>query len=134
MAILRFIVLQTILSAAIFAAWLGGYLSGAFTGHNLYAVSVVLIICGIGLFLSAAGRIAAAARVRDYLPIAAVIGMQLGLLPALGIMGQALMSSGDPAASVGAFISALSMAMYVSVSALMSFAWLSLTLWLCNGE
>lgn len=131
---LRFIILQVLLIAGLVALWLAGPLAQAFDGDARWFVSGVLAFAGIGLLLAAIGRVVDAAKVMDMLPILAVIGMQIGLLPALAIMAQALMSSGDPSKAVGAFIAALSTALYVSVSALASYLWLRITLWLCHGE
>jgi hypothetical protein len=134
MAILRFIVLQTILAAALVALWLAGPLAQVFAGDSKWYVSGVLAVAGIGLTLAAGGRKEATARICDMLPVVAVVAMQVGILSALAVMAQALMSSGEPSKAVGGFFSALSTALYVSVAALASYLWLRITLWLAHGE
>ena len=134
MARLRFFVLQIILVAGLVALWMVGPLHDALAGDARWFVSGILAVGLTGLVIAASGRVTPAAKIMDMLPVLAVIGMQIGLLPALAIMAQALMSSGDPSKSVGAFIAALSTALYVSVSALASYLWLRTTLWLSYGE
>jgi hypothetical protein len=134
MAILRFIVLQTILAAALIALWLAGPLAQALAGDSHWYVLAVAAIGCTGLVLAALGRIEDATRVQDILPIIAVVAMQVGILGALAVVGQSLMSSGDPAKAVGGFLAAISVALYVSVAALCSYLWMKLTLWLANGE
>lgn len=134
MAALRFVVLQTILGAALVALWLSGHLAQALAGDSHWYVLAVAAIGGAGLILTALGRAEDAARVQDLLPIIAVCAMQIGILSALAVMAQALMSSGDPSKAVGGFFSALSTALYVSVASLGAYLWLRITLWLAHGE
>jgi hypothetical protein len=134
MPLLRWFVLQTVLAAALIAGWMAGPLEQAISGDSHWYVLAVAAIGGAGLVLAAFGRIGDAARVQDILPIIAVIAMQAGILAALAVMAQALMSAGDPAKAVGGFFAALSTALYVSVASLASYLWLRITLWLCHGE
>jgi len=134
MAKLRFFVLQTVLIAALVALWLYGPLQIALAGEASYFVSAVLAIGGVGLLLSGIGRSDDAERIQDMLPVLAVVAMQAGILVALGTVGQALMSSGDPSKAVGGFFEALSTALYVSIAALTSYLWLKVTRWLVHGE
>lgn len=134
MSRLYFVVLQTILAAALIALWMAGPLADVFAGESRWFVSGVLAVGGIGLASCLVGRTDAAIRIQDMLPVIAVVAMQCGILGALAIMGQALMSSGDPSKAVGGFFSALSTALYVSVAALAAYLWLRITLWLAHGE
>lgn len=131
MATLRWFILQTILVAAVLTLNLSGHLN---FGESAWYVVGVAGLGWLGLLLVLFGRLDDAAKVQDLLPIVAVIAMQAGILSALAIMAQALMSSGDPASAVGGFFSSLSTALYVSVSALASYLWLRINLWLCHGE
>ncbi len=134
MALLRFVILQTILVAGGFSLWIKGLLEPAISGGSQWFVVGVSCIAAFGLFLIAAKRLEDATKLLDLLPIIAVIAMQVGILGALAIMAQALMSSGDPAKAVGGFFAALSTALHVSVAALASYLWLRVTLWLAHGE
>lgn len=134
MPFLRFIILQVILIAALAAAWLAGPLQQVIVGDSRWFVTGVLFVAGVGIGLIAVKRLDDAAKLQDLLPVVAVAAMQIGILSALAVMAQALMSSGDPAKAVGGFFSALSTALYVSVSALASYLWLRITLWLAHGE
>lgn len=134
MALLRFAILQTILAAALTALWLSGPLAQVLAGDSHWYVLAVASIGGAGLVLAAFGRAEDAARVQDMLPVIAVIAMQVGILGALAIMAEALMSAGDPAKAVGGFFATLSTALYVSVTALAGYIWLRITLWLAHGE
>jgi hypothetical protein len=134
MAILRFIVLQTILAAALIALWLAGPLAQALAGDSHWYVLAVAAIGCTGLVLAALGRIEDATRVRDLLPVIGVVAMQCGIVVALAAMAQALMTAGDPAKATGGFFGALSIALYVSITALASYIWLTLTIWLTGGE
>ena len=134
MPLLRWFVLQTILTAALIAGWMAGPLQQAISGDSHWYVLAVAAIGCAGLVLAAFGRIGDAARVQDILPIVAVIAMQMGILVALAAMGLSLSHAGDPAKAVGDFFSTLSTAFYVSIAALSSYLWLRITLWLCHGE
>jgi hypothetical protein len=134
MALLRFIVLQVILAAILVSLWFYGPLERAIAGDSHWYVLAVVALGCVGLALTALGRIEDASRVQDLLPIVAVVAMQAGILAALAVMAQALMSAGDPSKAVGGFFAALSTALYVSISALASFLWLRITLWLSHGE
>jgi uncharacterized membrane protein len=131
---LRFTILQVLLIAGLVALWLSGPLADVLAGDSRWYVLAVATIGGAGLVLTAFGRIEDASRVQDILPIVAVVAMQVGILSALAVMAQALMSAGDPSKAVGGFFSALSTALYVSVAALCGYLWLRLTLWLAHGE
>ncbi len=131
MSLLRLIVLQTILAAALAALWLAGPLAQVLSSDSRWFVLAVLAIGGAGLFLTATGRIEGAARLQDMLPVIAVVAMQIGILSALAIMAQALTGGGDPAKAVGGFMAAASTAIYVSVVALCSYLWSSSFWWLC---
>lgn len=125
---LRFVILQTVLIAGIAALWLSGNLAPAFAGHSKWPVSGVLAIAAFGLLLSGFRRYRDARWVQDILPVIAVIGMQAGILMALAVMGQSLLSGGDTAKAVGAFFAAISTALYVSIAALTSYLWLKFSL------
>lgn len=127
------VVLQTMLASALVALWMMGPLAQVFAGESRWFVAGVLTVGGIGLVSCLVGRTDAAARIQDMLPVVAVIAMQLGIVAALAVMGQALVSSGDPSKAVGGFFAALSTALYVSVAALVSYVWLKITLWLTHG-
>jgi hypothetical protein len=134
MALLRWVILQVVLCAALVALWMMGPLAQVFASEARWYVSGVVLLAGVGLVLSALSRQDGAARIQDLLPVVAVVAMQVGILSALGVMAQALMSDGDPSKAVGGFFSALSTALYVSVAALGSYLWLRINLWLVHGE
>jgi hypothetical protein len=128
-----FVILQTVGAAALFTLWLTGPLRQAFAGDSRWFVCGVLAVAFVGLLLTATGRTNDAAKVQDILPIIAVIAMQAGILSALAVMAQSLMASGDASKAVGGFFAAISTALYISVSALASYLWLRITLWLAHG-
>ena len=134
MALLRFVILQTVLAAALVAMWIKGPLAQVLSGDSHWYVLAVMAIGCAGLVLTALRRLEDAAKVQDLLPVIAVCAMQVGILSALAVMAQALMSSGDPSRAVGGFFAALSTALCVSISALASYLWLRITLWLAHGE
>lgn len=131
MARLYFIILQVVLCSAIAALYLSGHLQ---VGESKWFVAGVAAVAAVGLILTALGRAADAAKLQDMLPVVAVIAMQFGIVAALGGMGLALSQGGDPARAAGVFFSALSAALYVSISALTSYLWLRITLWLAYGQ
>lgn len=130
MARLRWCILQTVLLAALVALWLN--YPNFLNGH--WPVAGVAVIACIGLWLVFIRRLEGAAKLQDMLPVVAVVAMQVGILLALGVMAEAMMSAGDPMKAVGGFFSALSTALYVSVASLISYLWLRINLWLCHGE
>ncbi len=134
MQFLRFVILQVLLVAGLAALWMAGPLQQVLTGDSRWFVVGIFTVAWSGLMLIAFDRIEDAARVQDLLPVVAVVAMQIGILSALAVMAQALMSAGDPSKAVGGFFSALSTALYVSVSALCGYLWLKLTLWLAYGK
>lgn len=130
MARLRWCILQTVLVAALVA--LGLNYPNFLNGH--WPVAGVAVIACIGLWLVFIRRLEGAAKLQDMLPVVAVVAMQVGILLALGVMAEAMMSAGDPMKAVGGFFSALSTALYVSVASLIAYLWLRVNLWLCHGE
>lgn len=134
MALLRFIVLQTILAAALIAMWLAGPLQQVFAGDSRWFVCGVLAVGVVGLALSAIKRTEDVAMVMLVLPILAVLGMQGGIKIALEVMAQSLSSAGDPTKSVGGFAAAIASGLNVSISALACYLWLHVTLWLTHGK
>ena len=134
MPLLRWFVLQTILTAALIAGWMAGPLQEILSGPHKWPVAGILAVGAIGLALAAFGRHGASARIRDLLPVIAVCALQVGVVIALATMGQALASSGDPAKAAGGFFVAISAALYVSIAALVSYIWLTLVLWLIGGD
>ncbi len=134
MPLLRFIILQIILAAALATLWLAGPLAQVFASESRWFVSGVVLLAGIGLVLSASGRQDGAARIQGMLPVMAVVAMQIGIIVALANMAQYLITAGDPAKAVAFFMDRVSTALYVSVAALMSYLWLTITLWLVHGE
>lgn len=124
---LRFIVLQTILAAALAALWFNGVLGGALDEHSVYFIGFVLCVAVSGLWCIWFGKHSTASWISALLVRIGVVGMQVGAIAAMSGIATS-MAGGDPATVIAQFIGAIGLAFQVSVAALASNIWLDINL------
>ena len=117
---LRFLVIQTVLVAALIALALSGYLIKPFEGDSRWFSIVVVALGSIGIALVGLRRFADAAWLADKMVRVAVIGMQVGILAALATVSKSILSGGDVTQVAGLFLGSIGVAFYVSLLALAS--------------
>jgi hypothetical protein len=125
---LRFIVIQCVLVAALVALWFSGYLMKPFEGDSCWFSAAVVLLGAFGIVLIAMKRFADAAWLADKMVRIAVLGMQVGILVALGSVSQSLMAGGDVTQVVALFLKSIGIAFYVSLCALSANLWLEANL------
>lgn len=131
MTTLRFVILQVMGFAGLVALYMMGPLAKMLAGGAKWYVMAIAVVGVIGLMLTAAKRINGAVQLQILLPVIAVIAMQYGIQTALEVMGA---NASDLSKAVGGFFSAMSVAFNVSIAALVTYAWLRVTLWLTHEE
>lgn len=130
---LRFVVLQAVLVAGLAAMALTGSLAPLLASDSRWFVAGVWAVTALGIAFVAARRYADARWIQDNLLPLAVIGMQVGIIAGLGVAAHSIGTGGDTAKAMGAFFAAITVALYVSVSALAGHLWLKINLWLLGA-
>lgn len=125
---LRWAVIQTVLIAALVALWFSGYLMKPFEGESMWFSAAVVLLGAVGIVLVGMKKFAHAAWLSDKMVRIAVIGMQVGILAALGSVSKSLMSGADVTQVVALFLQAIGIAFYVSICALTCNLWLETNL------
>lgn len=130
----KFIVLQAILLASLLAAALQGYLSAMFEGDTAFFTGAVAIFALWALWLVWKRNWLAAEWYAERLIRIGIIGLQIGLLMALGAIASSLMNGADIMQASGLFMGAMSKGLYVSVLALASNVWIEFTIRVVEGD
>lgn len=121
---LRFIVIQCVLIAGLVAMWLAGYVKIQF-GIEGYVVSgIVLAYCAVGIVLVAIKRFSDAQWVAHIIIRVGIIGMQLCTIIGLFTMAKGIQTGADLAQAGALFVSAMAVALCVSLIALCSNVWI----------
>lgn len=123
----RFIVMQAVLVAGLAALWMEGYLTELMSGGGKWAIMAILAIAAWGLFSIPLGALRHARFARSILTLIGVIAMQSGIVMALAVLAK-------DATAMGAFIGHIGTALYSSIAALSSTAWLWANLHLVAGD
>lgn len=128
MRLLRFIVLQIVMLAGLVALYANGWLERLFMGDGQWFTAAVAGLGLIGLGLIALRRYDGAQWLAEKMIRLAIVGMQVGILTALATLADSVLSGGDVTRGMALFLSAISVAFYVSLTALACNLWLSLNL------
>lgn len=128
MRLLRFVVLQIVLMAGLAALYANGWLARIFMGDGQWFTAAIAALGLFGLGLVALGRYDGAHWLAEKMIRLAIVGMQVGILTALATLADSVLSGGDVTRGMALFLSAISVAFYVSLAALACNLWLSLNL------
>lgn len=124
----KFIVLQIILLSALAALHVEGLLTKPFHGEAGIFAAGVCVIALWALVHVWRNNIFSAEWYAEKLVRIGIIGLQIGILVALGAMAERLVTGGDMMQVTGLFLNAMSGGLYVSVIALASNLWIEFTI------
>jgi hypothetical protein len=125
----RFIVLQVILAAAIFAAWITGIAALPFQGLSAPFCIAVSIAFALGMLCILLKRFSDANWIATRILRLGLLGTVVGLVMAFGAAGNGISADPDAARTIiGHVIEGMRVALYVTLFGVSSSLWLELNL------